>query len=109
MMLKWDLARIVDTQGYIAYQGLRCEVCFNVCPAQGKAITIEMKHNGNGKHALFIPMVHYNSCTGCGKCKQACIMEEAVIKVLPIKLAMGKRQEHYKLGWEEEEIRKLPS
>ncbi|WP_245396181.1 hypothetical protein [Abyssogena phaseoliformis symbiont] len=96
------LAKIVDTQGCIAYQGLRCEVCFNVCPAQGKAITIEMKHNEcSGKHALFISMVHYDSCTGCGKYEQACIMEEAVIKVLPIKLAMGKRQEHYKLGWEE--------
>ncbi len=29
-----ELARIVDTQGCIVYQGLRCEVCFNVCPAQ---------------------------------------------------------------------------
>jgi len=98
------LARIVDTEGCIAYQGLRCEVCFNVCPVQGKAITIEMKHNDrSGMHALFIPVVHYDSCTGCGKCEQACIMEKAVIKVLPTKLAMGKRQEHYKLGWEEKQ------
>jgi ferredoxin-type protein NapG len=101
---KMGLARIVDTEGCIAYQGLRCEVCFNVCPIRGKAITIEMKHNKrSGSHTLFIPIVNYDHCTGCGKCEEACIMEEAVIKVLPMQLAMGKRQDHYKLGWEEKQ------
>ncbi len=101
---KMGLARIVDTKGCIAYQGLRCEVCFNVCPIRGKAITIEMKHNKrSGKHTLFIPVVNYDYCTGCGKCEEACIMEEAVIKVLPHKLAMGKRHDSYKLGWEEKQ------
>jgi ferredoxin-type protein NapG len=101
---KMGLARIVDTEGCIAYQGLRCEVCFNVCPIRGKAITIEMKHNKrSGKHTLFIPIVNYDHCTGCGKCEEACIMEKSVIKVLPIHLAMGKRQDHYKLGWEEKQ------
>jgi len=34
---------------------LRCEVCFNVCPVRGKAITLELQHNKrSGKHALFI-------------------------------------------------------
>lgn len=90
---KMGLARIVDTKGCIAYQGLRCEVCYNVCPIRGKAITVEVKHNKrSGKHALFVPVVNYDYCTGCGKCEEACIMEEAVIRVLPIKLAMGKRQ-----------------
>ena len=98
------LARIVDTKGCIAYQGLRCEVCFNVCPISGKAITVEMRHNDrSGKHALFVPVVNYDHCTGCGKCEEACITEEAVIKVLPLKLATGKRQDHYKLGWEEKQ------
>ena len=101
---KMGLARIVDTKGCIAYQGLRCEVCYNVCPIRGKAITIEMRHNKrSGKHAVFIPIVNYDHCTGCGKCEQACIMEEAVIKVLPTKLAMGKRQDSYKLGWEQKQ------
>ncbi|EEZ79718.1 MAG: ferredoxin-type protein NapG [Candidatus Thioglobus sp.] len=101
---KMGLARIVDTKGCIAYQGLRCEVCYNVCPIRGKAITVEVKHNKrSGKHALFVPVVNYDYCTGCGKCEEACIMEEAVIRVLPIKLAMGKRQDHYKLGWEEKQ------
>lgn len=101
---KMGLARIVDTKGCIAYQGLRCEVCYNVCPIRGKAITVEVKHNKrSGKHALFVPVVNYDHCTGCGKCEEACIMEEAVIRVLPIKIAMGKRQDHYKLGWEEKQ------
>ncbi len=41
-----------------------------------------MKHNErSGKHVLFIPMVHYDSCTGCGKYKQACIMEELLLNL----------------------------
>ncbi len=69
---------------------------------KAKPITIEIKHNERSvKHALFILVVHHDSCIGYCKCEQACIMEEAVIKVLPVKLAMGKHQEHYKLGWEE--------
>ncbi len=98
------LAAIVDQEACIAFQGLRCEVCFNVCPVQGKAITIEMEHNERtGKHVRFIPVIHSDSCTGCGKCEQACILDEAAVKVLPYDLAKGKMQSHYKLGWEEKE------
>jgi ferredoxin-type protein NapG len=101
---KMGLARIVDTEGCIAYQGLRCEVCFNVCPVQGKAITLEYKHNNrSGKHALLIPIVHSSDCTGCGKCEQACVMEEATIKVLPLHLAKGQLGEHYRFGWKQKE------
>lgn len=99
---KMGLARIVDKYSCIAFQGLRCEVCFNVCPARGEAIVIETRHNQRSKkHALFIPVVNYDHCTGCGKCEEACILEEAAIKVLPLRLATGKMQDHYRLGWQE--------
>lgn len=99
---RMGLAVIVDQENCIAFQGLRCEVCYNVCPVQGKAITLERQHNvRTGKHALFIPVVHSSDCTGCGKCEHACILEQAAIKILPEKIARGELGRHYRLGWEE--------
>jgi ferredoxin-type protein NapG len=99
---RMGLAVLVDQETCIAFQGLRCEVCFNVCPVRGKAITLEMRHNDrSGKHALFIPEVHSSDCTGCGKCERACVMEQAAIKVMPVTLAKGELGRHYRLGWEE--------
>ena len=99
---RMGLAVLLDQETCIAFQGLRCEVCFNVCPLQNKAISLKRSHNvRTGKHALFIPVVHSSDCTGCGKCEHACILEEAAIKVLPLKLAKGESGQHYRLGWEE--------
>ncbi len=101
---RMGLALITDQEACIAFQGLRCEVCFNVCPVRGKAITLELQHNRrSGKHARFIPVVHSADCTGCGKCEQACILDEAAIKVLPIHLVKGLLGRHYRLGWKEKE------
>lgn len=99
---RMGLAVLVDHETCIAFQGLRCEVCFNVCPARGKAITLDYQHNSrSGKHANIIPIVHSDACTGCGKCEQACILDEAAIKVFPISLAKGELGKHYRLGWEQ--------
>lgn len=101
---RMGLAVVSDQESCIAFQGLRCEVCFNVCPARGKAITLDRQHNvRTGKHALFIPVVHSDACTGCGKCEHACILDEAAIKVFPIQLAKGELGKHYRLGWEEKQ------
>lgn len=101
---RMGLAVLLDQESCIAFQGLRCEVCFNVCPLQGKAMSIKRLHNARtGKHALFIPVVHSNDCTGCGKCEYACILEQAAIKVLPVQLAKGQLGEHYRLGWKEKQ------
>ncbi|MCB1722877.1 MAG: ferredoxin-type protein NapG [Gammaproteobacteria bacterium] len=99
---RMGLAVVVDHESCIAFQGLRCEVCFNVCPVRGNAITLNYQHNErSGKHALFIPVVHSAACTGCGKCEKACILDEAAIKVFPIALAKGMLGKHYRLGWEQ--------
>ncbi len=101
---RMGLAVVVDQESCIAFQGLRCEVCFNVCPVRGKAITLDYQHNDrSGKHALFIPIVHSNACTGCGKCEKACILDEAAIKVFPMTLAKGVLGEHYRLGWQQKQ------
>jgi len=100
---KMGLAVLIDHENCIAYQGLRCEVCYRACPFIGKAITIEFIPNKRtGRHALFIPVVHSNSCTGCGMCEHACILDEAAIKVLPIEIAKGKLGKHYRFGWKDE-------
>ena len=100
---RMGLAVLVDQEACIAFQGLRCEVCFNVCPIRNKAITLDYTHNKrSGKHALFIPVVHSDACTGCGKCEEACILEEAAIKVFPVTLAKGMLGRHYRLGWQQQ-------
>lgn len=101
---RMGLAVLIDQENCIAFQGLRCEVCYNVCPVRGKAITLNRSHNKRtGKHALIIPVVHSNACTGCGKCEAACVVEKATIKVLPFHLAQGEMGSFYRLGWEEKE------
>ena len=101
---RMGLAVLVDQETCIAFQGLRCEVCFNVCPLQHKAISLDRSHNSRtGKHALILPVVHSSDCTGCGKCEHACILEEAAIKIFPVNLAKGELGHHYRLGWKEKE------
>jgi ferredoxin-type protein NapG len=101
---RMGLAVVVDQESCIAFQGLRCEVCFNVCPIRNKAITLDYQHNDrSGKHALFIPVVHSSACTGCGKCEKACILDEAAIKVFPMALAKGALGQHYRLGWKQKQ------
>ncbi|MET0092199.1 MAG: ferredoxin-type protein NapG [Sedimenticola sp.] len=101
---RMGLAVVVDQETCIAFLGLRCEVCFNICPIRGDAISLEYLHNDrSGKHALFIPVVHSEACTGCGLCEKACILEEAAIKIFPTHLAKGELGKHYRIGWEEKE------
>jgi len=82
--------------------GLRCDVCYRICPLIDEAITLERRHNPRtGAHAILEPVVHADACTGCGKCEQACVLEEAAIKVLPQRLTAAEGDAHYRLGWEE--------
>ena len=99
---RMGLAALVDQENCLNFLGLRCDVCYRVCPLINKAISLEPQHNPRtGKHTLFIPVVHSKACTGCGKCEKACVLPEAAIKVLPQKLAKGAPGQHYYLGWEE--------
>uniref|UniRef100_UPI00403E08F4 ferredoxin-type protein NapG n=1 Tax=Pasteurella multocida TaxID=747 RepID=UPI00403E08F4 len=101
---RMGLAVLLDHETCLNWQGLRCDVCYRVCPLINKAITLVMHRNERtGKHAVFIPTVHSEACTGCGKCEEACVLEEAAIKVLPMALAKGMLGKHYRLGWEEKE------
>lgn len=101
---RMGLAVLLDQETCLNYQGLRCDVCYRVCPLIEKAISLEPQHNQrSGKHTLFIPIVHSDACTGCGKCEQACVLDEAAIKVLPYHLAKGELGKHYRFGWKEKQ------
>ncbi len=99
---KMGVASLVGRETCLNMLGLRCDVCYRVCPVIDKAITLERSHNvRTQKHAIFEPVVHADYCTGCGKCEKSCVLEVAAIKVLPLELAKGKLGAHYRLGWEE--------
>ncbi|MDH5424447.1 MAG: ferredoxin-type protein NapG [Gammaproteobacteria bacterium] len=101
---RMGLAVLIDQESCLNFQGLRCDVCHRICPLINSAITLEPQHNiRTNKHALFIPVVHSDKCTGCGKCERACVLDEAAIKVLPVALAKGELGRHYRLGWKEKE------
>ncbi|WP_421701896.1 ferredoxin-type protein NapG [Aliiroseovarius sp.] len=99
------LAVLIDEERCLNALGLRCDVCYRVCPVIDKAITLELSHNQrSGAHAIFMPVVHSDACTGCGKCEKSCVLPgESAIKVLPIRLATAEAADHYKLGWEDRE------
>jgi ferredoxin-type protein NapG len=102
---RMGLAVLIDQENCLNFLGLRCDVCYRVCPVIDKAITLERMHNPRSdRHAMLLPTVHSEHCTGCGKCEQACVLPgESAIKVLPIELAQGSKAEHYLRGWEEKE------
>jgi len=104
---RMGLAVLVDHENCLAWRGLRCEVCYRICPLMGKALSLEFRHQDRtGKHAFFIPKVDSEHCTGCGRCEHACVLEEAAIKVLPYDLAQGALGERYRFGWLEEPARR---
>lgn len=99
---RMGLAVLVDHETCLNFLGLRCDVCYRVCPVIDQAITLERQHNPRtGAHTMFLPTVHSEHCTGCGKCEKSCVLEVAAIKVYPIRLAKGELGRHYRLGWEE--------
>ena len=101
---RMGLAVLVDHETCLNFLGLRCDICYRSCPLIDKAITLEPQINTRtGAHAVFIPTVHSEACTGCGKCEKACPTEVASIKVFPLYLAKGHLAGHYRLGWVEKE------
>ena len=98
---KMGVAVLVDEENCLNFLGLRCDVCYRVCPVIDKAITLEKSSNPRSdRHALLLPTVHADACTGCGKCEQSCVLEQAAIKVLPKEIARGELGHHYRKGWD---------
>jgi ferredoxin-type protein NapG len=90
---------VIDIENCLSWKGLRCEICHRECPIKGKAITLETHPRNLSKHAMFVPIVHSDACTGCGICERACPTTESAIRILPHSMVQGKIGEHYRLGW----------
>lgn len=98
------VAVLIDEEHCLNALGLRCDVCYRVCPVIDEAITLEMSHNArSGHHAKFLPKIHADACTGCGKCEKSCVLPEAAIKVLPRRIARVRDAAHFRRGWEEKD------
>lgn len=99
---------VVDEENCIAFWGLRCDACYRTCPLIDKAITVEHTRNDRtGRHAMLVPRVHADHCTGCGLCERACVVEKAAIFVLPHAVAQGAVGDQYIRGWDEDDERRL--
>jgi ferredoxin-type protein NapG len=109
MQSRMGLASI-DVEHCLSWQGLRCEICYRVCPLREKAISVEARRRGLSKHAMLLPFVHSDACTGCGICENACPTQVAAIRVMPAHLIQGKIGDHYRLGWRKtEDAAQVPS
>lgn len=106
-MAKMGLA-VIDRETCIAYSGIQCDACYRACPLIDRAITVEYTRNiRTGKHAMLAPLVHSESCTGCGLCEKACVTKKASVFVLPLEIAMGKSSERYIKGWDERDEERM--
>lgn len=98
---RMGVAVLIDQENCLNFLGLRCDVCYRVCPVIDQAITLEKFSNPRSdRHAMLLPTVHAEACTGCGKCEKSCVLEQAAIKVLPLPIARGELGHHYRKGWE---------
>lgn len=96
---------VVDPASCLSWQGLRCEVCFRACPVSGTAITLHTQPRETSKHAMFVPVVHPEACTGCGVCEARCPTEVAAIRVQDPARFSGRVGDHYRLQGEAEAAR----
>jgi len=102
---RMGLAVLIDQETCLAFQGLRCEVCYRSCPLLGRAIRLDVRpQERTGKHAFFLPVVDSEHCTGCGRCEHACVTREPSIKVLRREVAKGALGAHYRFGWREDAV-----
>ena len=69
--------------------------CVKACPtgALSPALT------GISRHAMFIPVVHPEHCTGCGLCTKSCPTGTPAIRIADRKAVLGEIGGHYRLGW----------
>ena len=87
-------AVITDREACLSLNGVRCEICYRVCPLTSKAITLKKYQQSITKrHTVFEPVIHKDVCTGCGICENACPLDKTAIQVLPSE--KGDKAGHY--------------
>ena len=81
---------------YFVPRDVPCEMCedipcVRVCPSGALDRRI--------KHAVFVPTIDPDHCTGCGMCTKSCPTEVSAINILERKSFLGRIGEHYRLSW----------
>ena len=76
---------VIDTNSCIAYQGMRCEVCYRECPLIDEAIKLNIYVKPDDPtHAVFAPIIDPEKCVGCGICEERCVVDNPIaIRVKP--------------------------
>lgn len=76
---------VIDNELCIAMKGMRCEVCYRVCPLIDVAITIDYRlRDDDSIHSVFAPVINEDECVGCGLCVERCVVDdpEVAIKII---------------------------
>ena len=80
---KMGLAVLIDQENCLNFLGLRCDVCYRVCPVIDQAITLERIHNPRSdRHAMLLPTVAVSKPEGV----RATVMELAQKMQKPVVL-----------------------
>ena len=73
---------VIDEELCIAFQGMRCEVCYRACPLIDQAISIDYRlREGDAIHSLFAPVIDEEQCMGCGLCVERCVVDEPDVAI----------------------------
>ena len=67
---KFALAEI-DTEHCLPYRGPECGACADSCPLEGALV---WRRGGR-------PVINSDICTGCGRCREACIVEPKAVRI----------------------------
>jgi ferredoxin-type protein NapG len=94
---------VIDPSSCLSWQGLRCEVCYRDCPVKDEALKLAPHPRGLSKHAVFVPVINPNKCTGCGLCTWSCPTQKPAINILDRETFLGHIGDHYRLGWLEDQ------
>ena len=73
---------VIDNKLCIAMLGMRCEVCYRVCPLIDEAIRIDYRpRDGDKIHSVFAPQINEEACVGCGLCVERCVVSEPEVAI----------------------------
>lgn len=73
---------VIDEDLCIAFQGMRCEVCYRTCPLIDQAISIDYRlREGDAIHSVFAPVIDEEQCVGCGLCVERCVVDEPDVAI----------------------------
>lgn len=79
---------VINENTCIAFKGMRCEVCYRVCPLIDRAITVQFGSlEGDSIHAQFAPTIDRETCTGCGLCVERCVISDPAVPIRIVSVA----------------------